>query len=85
MIETITVRDLPARFDGIYEARGVYNEVGNTFEKKDDGTTLHTSTQLFRFKGGMKVIGWLFPSVFKKQTMQYLKDFKQFVERDYKA
>lgn len=85
MIETITVRDLPARFEGYYEVKGVYNEVGNRFEAIDEQTTRYTSDQFFQFKGGMKVIGWLFPGMFKKQSMKYLEDFKAFVERDYKA
>lgn len=85
MIETITVRDLPARFDGYYEAKGVYNEVGNAFEAIDEHTTRYTSLQFFQFKGGMKIIGWLFPKMFKKQSMKYLEDFKAFVERDYTA
>jgi Polyketide cyclase / dehydrase and lipid transport len=85
MIETITVRDLPTRFAGYYEVKGVYNEVGNGFEAIDEQTTRHTSDQFFQFKGGMKVIGWLFSGMFKKQSMKYLEDFKAFVERDFKA
>ena len=85
MIETITVRDLPARFDGNYVAKGVYNEVGNAFEAKDANTTIYTSEQFFDFKGGMKIIGWLFPKTFKKSSYKYLQDFKAFVERDYTA
>jgi len=85
MIETITVRDLPKRFDGNYLAKGVYNEVGNVFEAKDAHTTIYTSEQFFEFKGGMKLIGWLFPKTFKKQSKKYLQDFKAFVERDYTA
>lgn len=85
MFETITVRDLPGRFDGYYEAKGVYNEVGNVFEAIDEHTTRQTSAQFFKFNGGMKIIGWLFPKTFKKQSMKYLEDFKAFVERDYTA
>lgn len=84
MIETITVRDLPARFEGTYDAQGVHNEVGNFFTAIDANTTRYETTQYFAFKGFMKVIGWLFPGAFKKQSLQYLKDFKAFVERDYK-
>ena len=85
MIETVTVRDLPARFDGSYVAKGVYNEVGNAFEAKDAHTTIYTSEQYFQFKGIMKLIGWIFPNAFKKQSNKYLQDFKAFVERDYQA
>jgi hypothetical protein len=85
MTETVLVRDLPARFDGSYEAGGVYNEVGNSFKEIDENTTRYETTQYFRFTGGMKIIGWLFPGAFKKQSMKYLQDFKAFVERDYQS
>jgi hypothetical protein len=85
MIETITERDLPRCFNGTYEAKGVYNEVGNAFEAINETTTKHSSDQYFNFKGGMKVIGFLFPGAFKKQSLKYLEDFKHFVERDYKG
>jgi len=83
MVETIKVRNLPKEFSGTYEANGVYNEVGNFFTAKDAHTTHYETTQLFEFKGFMKVIGFLFPGAFKKQSMKYLEDFKAFVERDY--
>lgn len=83
MIETITERDLPRVFSGYYEANGVYNEVRNFFVAKDANTTTYSTEQLFNFKGGMKIIGWLFPKAFRKQSMKYLQDFKTFVERDY--
>lgn len=85
MIETVTERNLPSRFAGTYEAKGVYNEVGNSFSAIDANTTIYSSDQYFDFKGAMKIIGWLFPGAFKKQSLKYLQDFKQFVERDYKA
>lgn len=84
MIETITVRNLPQEFSGFYEAKGVHNEVSNTFEKIGEHATLCTNTQYFEFKGMMKIIGFLFPGAFKKQSMKYLQAFKAFVERDYK-
>lgn len=85
MIETITERDLPGAFNGTYVANGVYNEVGNAFEAIDEKTTRHVSEQYFQFKGGMKIIGFLFPGAFKKQSQKYLDDFKAFVERDYQG
>ncbi|ASS49949.1 MAG: hypothetical protein A3D31_10255 [Candidatus Fluviicola riflensis] len=85
MIETITERNLPERFAGYYEVKGVYNEVGNGFEAVGENITRYTSDQFFKFKGGMKIIGFLFPKMFKKQSMKYLEDFKTFVERDYRA
>jgi len=80
MIETITVRNLPEEFSGTYEAKGVFNIVRNKFQSLPDGKTKYISEQEFQFQGFMKIIGFLFPKAFKKQSMQYLIDFKNFVE-----
>lgn len=80
MIETITVRNLPDEFSGIYEAKGVCNVVRNKFRSLGNHKTEHISEQEFQFSGFMKLIGWLMPGAFKKQTMQYLQDFKAFAE-----
>ncbi|MEJ1223851.1 SRPBCC family protein [Sediminicola sp. 1XM1-17] len=81
MIETITVRKLPKEFSGTYEADGVFNIVKNKFEKISDTKTRYISEQEFEFKGMMKFVAFLMPWAFKKQSMKYLKAFKQFVER----
>lgn len=80
MIETITVRDLPKEFSGVYEAKGVWNSVKNTFEPISDSKTKYSTECEFKFKGMMKVIGFLIPGAFKKQSMKYLVDFKSFAE-----
>lgn len=82
MTETITARNLPEVFAGYYEVGNVYNEVSNHFKPLSESTTEYSTTQYFRLTGGMKVIGWLFPKTFKKQSAKYLEDFKSFVERD---
>lgn len=81
MIETITVKDLPREFSGTYDAQGVHNIVKNYFETVDSNSTRYKTYQEFQFKGFMKIIGALFPNMFKKQSMKYLTDFKQFVEK----
>ncbi|MCY1660223.1 hypothetical protein [Chryseobacterium sp. SL1] len=81
MIETVTVRNLPDEFSGTYEAKGVFNIVRNKFISLPDNKTKYISEQEFRFNGFMKIIGFLMPSAFKKQSMQYLVDFKNFVEK----
>ena len=82
MIETVTVRNLPKEFTGTYEAQGVFNIVGNRFEALPDGTTKYYSDQEFQFKGFMKLIAWLMPGAFKKQSMKYLEAFKRFAENN---
>lgn len=81
MIETITVRNLPDEFSGTYDAKGVFNIVKNRFISLPDNRTKYISEQEFQFSGFMKIIGFLMPSAFKKQSMKYLNDFKTFVEK----
>lgn len=80
MIETITVRNLPDEFSGTYEAKGVFNIVKNKFVKVSDNTTKYIGEQEFQFKGFMKIIAFLMPGAFKKQSMKYMVDFKNFAE-----
>lgn len=80
MVETITVRNLPEEFSGVYEAKGVFNVVKNRFAPLSENVTKYTTEQEFQFKGFMKLIGALMPGAFKKQSMKYLKDFKHFAE-----
>lgn len=80
MIETITVSNLPNELSGTYDAKGVFNIVKNKFVKLPDNRTKYVSEQEFQFTGFMKIIGFLMPGAFKKQTMKYLSDFKNFVE-----
>lgn len=83
MVETITVRNLPDEFSGTYEAKGVWNEVKNYFLEDGDKTHWKTDNE-FRFLNvTMKIMGWLMPGAFKKQSMKYLEDFKRFAEEKY--
>lgn len=80
MIETITERNLPDVFHGTYDADGVHNKVFNYFKEKDNGTTSWISENVFELKGFMKLMGWLMPGMFKKQSYLYMKNFKAFAE-----
>jgi hypothetical protein len=80
MIETITVRNLPDEFSGNYEAKGVFNIVKNKFVKLSDNSTKYITENEFQMKGFMKLIGFLMPGAFKKQSYKYLLDFKNFAE-----
>lgn len=82
LVETITVRNLPHEFSGTYEQKGVYNVVKNFFSAVDENTTLYTSESEFQFSTfGMKLLGWLMPGAFKKQSQKYLEQFKAFAEK----
>lgn len=80
MIETITCRDLPDEFSGTYESKGVWNKQENYFTALDDQTTQWTSISEFKCTGFMKIICWLMPGSFKKQTLKYMNLFKEFSE-----
>ncbi|WNJ18175.1 SRPBCC family protein [Pontibacter sp. G13] len=80
MTETILSRDLPSEFSATYEAANVWNEVKNFFHEHGPDQTRWVTEQTFRFGGFMKLMGWLMPGAFKKQSMKYLQDFKAFAE-----
>ena len=82
MIETITKRNLPDEFNGTYEAKGVFNIVNNSFIVLDKNKTKWVSENEFQFKGFMKIIAFLMPGAFKKQSFKYMKDFKKFAESE---
>ena len=82
MIETITTRDLPKEFHGIYEAKGVYNVQKNYFSSIGENQTKWVAETEFRFSGFMKLFGWLLPGTFKKQSQQFLDLFKAFAEKE---
>ncbi|HNV99117.1 MAG TPA: SRPBCC family protein [Chitinophagales bacterium] len=81
MIETITERNLPSVFSGTYDADGVHNKVVNRFESLAPNQTKYITENTFEFKGFMKLMGWLMPGAFKKQSYVYMQQFKAFVEK----
>jgi hypothetical protein len=80
MIETITAKNLPHEFSGTYEADGFFQRVKNSFVSLPNNRTKYISEQEFQFKGFMQVAELLMSGLFKKQSMQYLENFKNFVE-----
>lgn len=80
MIETIQENDMPHRFVATYETKGVWNIVENEFsDNPDGGTHWHINTE-FRCSGFLKLMTWLAPGMFKKQTAKMQSDFKDFAE-----
>jgi len=82
MVETILENDLPKKFIATYEAKNVWNKIANEFIKIDENTTRYISHNECKFIGFMKIISWLMPNAFKKQSCQYLEQFKQFAESE---
>ncbi|MEM9000566.1 MAG: SRPBCC family protein [Bacteroidota bacterium] len=81
MVETIIKRNLPDELHTTYDTKGVHNMQKNFF-KEDDGKTKWISESEFQFSGAMmKLMAFLMPGAFKKQSMKYQQDFKNFAEK----
>ncbi len=81
MIETITLSNLPDDFHSTYETKGVHNIQANHFRQKGPDVTEWTSVSKFKFSTfPMKLIGWVMPGAFKKQSSQFMESFKVFAE-----
>ena len=81
MIETITKKELPERYDFTFEAKGMYNEIENHFIETESEKTKWISHNMFEAKGFLKLLTILMPGSFKKQSFKYMVDFKNFAEK----
>ena len=81
LIETILETNMPHKMLAEYKSKGVKNIQINTFKATNDGKTIWESNNEFMFEGfGMKMLGFLMPATFKKQSLKYMRDFKKFAE-----
>jgi hypothetical protein len=82
LIETVLVRNLPEEFSGKYEHKSMVNNMKNSFEYVGPNQTLWLADlEYTSFNGLMpKLMGLLFPSMFRKQTQKWLDQFKIFAE-----
>ncbi|WP_298896560.1 SRPBCC family protein [uncultured Psychroserpens sp.] len=81
LIETITKRKFPYEFHANYTTKSVHNVQKNYFEKTNDGFTKWTSkTEFLPLNLVMRFMLFLMPSMFKKQSLKYMQDFKNFAE-----
>lgn len=81
LVETITSKNLPEEFSGTYETQGVWNRIENRFENITQNKTNWLFESEFRFEGFMKIVGFLTPWLFKKQSFKLMKQFKGFAEK----
>ncbi|SHJ28187.1 SRPBCC family protein [Pseudozobellia thermophila] len=82
LIETVIKRNFPHEFHASYDAKNVHNIQKNYFEDIDGHSTEWISETEFQFSGFMmKAMGLLMPAAFKKQSLQYMQDFKAFAEK----
>lgn len=83
MIETVTEGALPEAYHAQYETDGVLNIQENYFNEIASETTEWVSVSEFRFSGfPMKLMGWLMPGAFKKQSEKFMENFKEFAESE---
>lgn len=81
MVETIIKKNMPEEMHTTYDTKGVHNIQKNYF-KEENGKTRWISESDFQFSGlGMKLMGFLMPGAFKKQSQKYMEDFKNFAEK----
>ncbi|MGF1557399.1 SRPBCC family protein [Paucihalobacter sp.] len=83
MLETITKKDLPFEIHYSYSTVGMHNVQRNIFQENARGVTKWISKNEFiptSFK--MRFFLWLMPNIFKKQSLKYMIDFKNFAEQN---
>ena len=81
MLETITEKNLPNKFAGSYKTKFATNHVSNSFKETADGHThMHSETRVEPHSFMVRLMCWISPGTFKKQSQQYLDNFKKFAE-----
>lgn len=80
MTETITEKDLPTLFKATYRAPGIYNEQENFFKELPNGKTEWESHSFYKFSGAMSLVSWALRSRMKKQSLEFMENFKYLVE-----
>lgn len=81
LIETITKRNFPKEFHANYTTKTMHNVQKNYFVKTSDGYTKWTSESEFvPLNFVMRIMLFLAPRMFKKQSLKYMKDFKNYAE-----
>ncbi|WP_299399583.1 SRPBCC family protein [uncultured Gelidibacter sp.] len=82
LIETITHKHLPHEWHAIYATDGMDNIQENYFKSTPENHTHWTSINEFvPLNFMMRLMIWIMPRTFKKQSLQYMKDFKTFAEK----
>ena len=82
MTETVLECNLPGMFAGKHESSFSNNIVRNQFVSLPDGKTKmisETTVQANKFM--VRLMSWIMPGSFKKQSLKYLQSFKEFAER----
>lgn len=82
MVETMIAKTLPESYSVTYDAKGVHNIQKNYFKDLGESRCRWICENKFQFSNfPMKLMGWIMPGMFKKQTRAYMSDFKNFAEQ----
>ena len=84
MIETIESYNMPDSMVTIYEAGSVWNRNENRFIEDGSATRWEMDCE-FRCGGFMRIMAFVMPGAFKRQTQKMMNDFKFFAEREIPA
>ncbi len=87
LIETVVKNDLPEEFTAIFEHEHMVNTMTSHFESIDEHNTLfQMHFEYTKFIGFMpKLMAFLMPGMFKKQSQKWLDQFKNFAENHEKG
>ena len=78
--ETIIEQNLPDQIKFAFRSSMGYNEVEMRFEEIGHSQVKQINNSYFELKGFMKIMGFLFKGMFKKQSMKFLDGFKAYAE-----
>ncbi len=84
--EPVDLRAIPSgsdvHFDREIVGKGMWSAVRERLTEAGPETTLWASESEYRFSGLlMRLVGLLMPGAFRKQSRQYMQDFKAFAEQ----
>ncbi len=81
MVETVTTRNLPHEFSGTCATQGGRSAVRNEFHEVAAGRTRWVAHSEYRCDGLlMRLMNWLMPGAFRRQTQKFMEQFKAFAE-----
>lgn len=82
MIETLEVYDLPREFTATFEAPGMKMRVQSLFEAVGEQQTRWVSNNDGSVSGiMMRLVRLLMPGCFKKESLRFMRHFKEFAEQ----
>ena len=82
LIETVTKNNFPDEFHATYNTKGMHNIQKNFFKETVQGYTRWISeSEFLPTNFAMRAMTFLMPRTFKKQSLRYMTDFKDFAEK----